>query len=203
MSFLYQKDQFYLLPFLLQKGNRVLEHSLPSSHTGEFWYQRNLQVAYRGVVQLFFPNYLNYSTHQQASLAYIIFHFQGSLSPKITSLVLTMNSNAYYFVNAKSFKPLATLYKHITTVSSFTEIKLMIWSHSFMTHKSRSGSYSWVFTVKICPYVLICTFKYCRQNCMQLFAVPLMNFQCEEASLKSTLKKKEKKFVCFCSFYIK
>lgn len=28
---------------------------------------------------------------------------------------------------------------------------------------------------------------------MQLFAVPLMNFQCEEASLKSTLIKKEKK----------
>lgn len=34
---------------------------------------------------------------------------------------------------------------------------------------------------------------------MQLFAIPLMNFQCEEASLKSTLKKKkgEKKLFAF------
>lgn len=66
-----------------------------------------------------------------------------------------------------------------------------------MTHKSRSGFHSWVFTVRICPYVLICIFKYCRQKRMQLFAIPLMNFQCEEASLKSTLKKGEKKLFAF------
>lgn len=40
---------------------------------------------------------------------------------------------------------------------------------------------------------------------MQLFAIPLMNFQCEEASLKSTLKKKGEKnlFAFVLSFYIK
>lgn len=45
-------------------------------------------------------------------------------------------------------------------------------------------------------FVFLCILE---KSSMQLFPIPLMNFQYEEASLKSTLKKKERKkgiFVC-------